>query len=61
MTCPVARFDIVLDNPMGIYHPGDLVIGRTELTLLEDVPIEGEHLQLMQLIIYNCPASMDSI
>lgn len=35
-------YDLILDNPTAIYHPGDLVSGRVVLKLQDDIPLHGK-------------------
>ena len=38
----VLRFEVHLNNPTGIYHPGDVVSGQVSLKVAKDIPIYGK-------------------
>ena len=36
------RFDIHLNNALGIYHPGDMLSGHVTVLASEDIPVHGK-------------------
>ena len=36
------RFDVLLDNPTGIYSPGDVLSGQVIVSTAEEIPVHGE-------------------
>ena len=40
----VTRFDITLDNPLGIYRPGELLSGVVDVKVKEDTRVNGGYI-----------------
>jgi len=38
------RFDIHLNNALGIYHPGDMLSGHVTVLASEDIPVHGKNM-----------------
>ena len=55
----VAKFEVVLNNPTGIYHPGDTLTGQVELKVQEDIHIHGQYLLYhLSAYMYKCRGQM---
>ena len=46
-TNKLLRFEVSLDNPIGIYQPGDLLQGRVSVKAAEDIPVHGKFIFAM--------------
>ncbi len=38
----VSRFDVTLNSPTGVYHPGDTLSGVVAVKVQEDIRVNGE-------------------
>lgn len=34
--------DLILDNPTGIYHPGELIVGKVVVKVQEEIRLNGK-------------------
>lgn len=44
---PLIDYDLILDNPTGIYHPGDQLSGRVVIKIQDDIPLYGVQLWIL--------------
>ena len=43
-TSKLLKFEVGLDNPIGIYQPGDVLQGRVSVKAAEDIPVHGQYI-----------------
>ena len=46
----IIKFDVTLNNPTGIYHPGDVLSGTVSVKVREDIPCNGKWTIIIQCL-----------